>query len=408
MSEDDQYYAERRRLDRTYVSKRFPSRKGKKLRIFNRTFGGKDGVSFATVKEDVVLKEMSSGRQAIKAVVLEDDRSIHRVTIQKFSDVSGPHAFKAVSFVGPEVRALVDFFLTINTVEFGSEEKIHFSDQDIREMALNEGQARSIFSRYRELFLKVAQSDRMAQDLFEVGRRRAQLEIFESLLASESTTEAGWQKFFEANRWIFGYGLSYQFLTGLDDGKPLERYVTGSDMMGPGKEVDAVMKTRGEINSLCYVEIKLHTDPLLKEEYRKGAWSPSVELASGVAQIQNTVHRAVERMNYRYRSDKTGEDLFNVEPRSCLVIGNLRDLKMGNRLDGDKIRSFELYRRNTWRPEVITYDELLERARFIVEHVADQSLSDASGFVDAPPFEDVPPDYEYIPEGPDDDDIPWD
>jgi len=33
----------------------------------------------------------------------------------------------------------------------------------------------------------------------------------------------------------------------------------------------------------------------------------------------------------------------------------------------ERYRSFELFRRNTTSPEIITFDELYERARFIVE-----------------------------------------
>ena len=40
-------------------------------------------------------------------------------------------------------------------------------------------------------------------------------------------------------------------------------------------------------------------------------------------------------------------------------------------MDGneDKITCFELYRRNLTSPEIVTFDELLERARYIVEHL---------------------------------------
>ena len=39
-----------------------------------------------------------------------------------------------------------------------------------------------------------------------------------------------------------------------------------------------------------------------------------------------------------------------------------------------KFRSFELFRRHTWRPEIITFDELLHRARFIVGNGAEENL----------------------------------
>jgi hypothetical protein len=44
-----------------------------------------------------------------------------------------------------------------------------------------------------------------------------------------------------------------------------------------------------------------------------------------------------------------------------LVVGNSAQLD-----DEHKKATFELFRRNLHNPEIITYDELLERARFTV------------------------------------------
>jgi Domain of unknown function (DUF4263) len=182
-----------------------------------------------------------------------------------------------------------------------------------------------------------------------------------------------WQKFFEANTWIFGYGLSYQFLSKLDEGK-LEQIVRGRDLTGAGKRSDALMKTRGIISSLCFIEIKRHDTALLgSTQYRPDAWPPSAELVGGVAQMQATVHAAVDSIGHKLSprnelGDPSGEILFNIEPRSCLVVGSLGEFQTANGINVPKFRSFELYRRHTWRPEIVTFDELLQRARFIVEH----------------------------------------
>ena len=48
------------------------------------------------------------------------------------------------------------------------------------------------------------------------------------------------------------------------------------------------------------------------------------------------------------------------------MIGNTGQLKTGQMKS-----SFEMFRRNLANPEVITFDELLERARYIVEHPKD-------------------------------------
>jgi hypothetical protein len=84
------------------------------------------------------------------------------------------------------------------------------------------------------------------------------------------------------------------------------------------------------------------------------------------------------RTNPDYRSRRigrtlrspTGEILFNVRARSFLVAGSLREFETANGLNETKVRSFGLYRRSTDAPEILTFDELLTRARFIVEHVS--------------------------------------
>jgi hypothetical protein len=56
------------------------------------------------------------------------------------------------------------------------------------------------------------------------------------------------------------------------------------------------------------------------------------------------------------------ESIYTVKPRGIVVIGNLSELN-----SREKRNSFEQFRNNLSNPEVITYDELYERARYIVE-----------------------------------------
>lgn len=154
----------------------------------------------------------------------------------------------------------------------------------------------------------------------------------------------------------------------------------GRDLTAAGKRSDASMKTRSIINSLCFVEIKRHDTRLLgSAHYRPDVWPPSAELVGGVSQVQTTVHAAIETLGHKLMprddmGDPTGEVLFNIEPRSCLVVGSLEQFQTDRGVNVPKFRSFELYRRHTWRPEIITFDELLQRARFIVEHDPETSL----------------------------------
>ena len=382
--ERDREYHFNKQPGKTYISKTLPNKYTPAVRIVSTIFDGKEGgQQFAKVKDEIVLRQTHLGRREIKATVTEDERRIQTLTIQKFSVVTGPYERTYFSFVGSEIDHLLEFIIGLRTIDLPDKGKRQLSEQDLRALVLDQGQARSLFARNSELFRQLAQSEDLEHDLIAVGYRRNQLEHFQKLLddpdffAAEQARlgvkpEALWQGFFERNPWIFGYGLSYQFMTGLE-GEKLEAFVRGFDVSGPGKRVDALMKTRGQIGSLCFVEIKRHDRDLLdKDAYRSGVWAPTEELVGGVAQIQATVHSAVEQFGRLLVPKKdgvpTGEELFNVEPRSVLVMGRLAEFETPTGINSDKVRSFELFRRNTWRPEIVTYDELLERARFIVDH----------------------------------------
>ena len=134
------------------------------------------------------------------------------------------------------------------------------------------------------------------------------------------------------------------------------------------------MKTRGIISNLCFIEIKTHETKLLESKpYRSGCWAPSKELAGAVAQVQGTVASAVESLSSEINitdenGNPTGEEVFNYQPKSFLVIGSLSEFTGEHGVNREKLRSFELYRRNTSNPEIITFDELYERAKFIVHY----------------------------------------
>ena len=64
------------------------------------------------------------------------------------------------------------------------------------------------------------------------------------------------------------------------------------------------------------------------------------------------------------RTDQNREILQGINtiaPKGIVVIGHTRELD-----NNDKRNSFERFRSEIRNPEIITYDELLERAKFIV------------------------------------------
>ena len=385
MEDDDRAYHLNKKPGKTYVSKQFTDRlTGTRMRIASKVIDNNEGLAFAKIIGETVLRVTPKQRQEIKATFVEDDRAIRTLTLQKFNAGSGPSKNDHFSFVGKEIETLLEFILNVKRIAFQDDGKVNISDEELRGIILNSTQARRVFAENEDLFLNIAQNENLKRDIVALGYRRRQLAHFERLLTDEeffqeevlkqgATPEGAWQAFFEANKWIFGYGLSYIFLSGLD-GKKLEQVTRGYDLTGSGKRTDGLMKTRALISSLCFVEIKRHDTQLLANApYRAGAWPPSSEISGGVAQSQATVQAALAGIGQTLRptdttGDPTGEVLFNIEPRSFLVAGNLSEFVSETGINGTKYRSFESYRRNVKYPEIITFDELLYRARFIVEH----------------------------------------
>jgi hypothetical protein len=342
------------------------------------------GISQYRISEEIFIRQNPSGRMEIKASVYEDGRGITGLTLQRFNR-DKPHEDFHFALRPSEITQLLQFIAGIRTVELPSASGRHVSDIEMQEIVLNKGQLIQKLKEKPDVLLEALESEELSKDLISVGYRRAQLKIFHNLLDDEEyfiqltqeknkTGEALWQDFFEQNRWIFGYGLSYQFLSNLDN-KKLEQYVSGNTVGTLGKRTDGLMKTRGKLNSLCFVEIKTHKTSLLEDSnapYRSGVWKPSNELSGGVAQIQVTVDETIRQLGFKLEpthnnGNPTGETLFNIEPQSFLIIGNLDEFITPDGTNEQKLRSFELFRRNTNSPKIFTFDELYHRAKFIVE-----------------------------------------
>lgn len=306
------------------------------------------------------------------------------LTVQKFVSETGQPYGTGFSFVGEEIGRFCEFLANVQSVDFKTRAKVNISDEELRKIALTTHQAKTFVVENQELFAEALKSEVTTEDLIAVGFRKKQLSVYKNLLIDPSyfddlkkkkscTNEGLWQKYFEKNPWVFGYGLGYIFLSGLDD-KKLEQVVQGHSVDSYGKRVDALMKTRGIISNLCFVEIKTHTTKLLESKpYRSGCWAPSKELAGAIAQVQGTVASAVENLSSKItpsnkEGNPTGEEIFNYQPKSYLVIGCMNEFVTDNGVNKDKLRSFELLRKNTLSPEIITFDELYERSKFIVQH----------------------------------------
>lgn len=201
-------------------------------------------------------------------------------------------------------------------------------------------------------------------DIYSLLNRKEKLEEFKSALSDKAIGEDWWQEFFEANKWIFGYGLNYQILKQHQS----QPYYGGTGIDGKGAQRgDFMTSTVGDLRFTVLVEIKTHSKPLLhgKEEIRSGAWSLSKDLTDAVSQLQANI----------YKWEKEGSDqpdnrdwlekmsVHTVQPKGIIVIGMLRELE-----ERSKRETFQRFRKSIHGIDVLTFDELFARAKFIVEN----------------------------------------
>lgn len=370
---------------KTYISRPIKNKYGVEddIRIVTRAIDSEETYEMVKIKNEIVLRETPGGRNIITAKVFENNRKILVLNIQEYTAKTGnPHKL-GFAFIGDEITKLYSFIRDVQTMHFGSKRYQRLADEDIQHIELTDSQAKRMVEENQELFSNILRSQITNEDIVTIGYRKKQIDIFRKFLADKDyfsnvknkynyTTEKVWQTYFEKNPWIFGYGLGYVFLSSLND-KKLEQMVQGYNVTEHGKRVDALMKTRGVISNLCFVEIKTDETSLLETTpYRSGCYAPSRELVGAIAQVQGTVAAAVKSLTEKLSlTDKNGnpinEEIYNYQPKAYLVIGNLNEFKTDNGINKDKFQSFELFRRNIQNVEILTFDELFERARFITE-----------------------------------------
>lgn len=334
---------------------------------------------------EIVLRETST-RQQLKALFFEDSRKVQFLSFQRFN--AKGQKLKQESFVlsGAEAKMLGTFLALINSQTLNlaeGSEGMRLLPSSIEALLADEASRAGLYRRFFPPIQRLIEADVDAPEIIAFARRRQQLQVFEDLLRDPEAfarrrtelTDAGhrsgpedvWQNFFEANHWIFGTGLAPQFLHAWDPDR-LEQSVVGSSIFGSGKRPDAVMRTAGALSALVFVEIKAHSTKLLySSPYRPGTWRVSDDVAGGVAQCQTTVDEVVRHAQRALEVTDddgfaTGESALICRPRSIMVVGSLVEFTREGNPNVPRFESFERFRRSLRDPEIVTFDELYERA----------------------------------------------
>ncbi|REE79416.1 Shedu immune nuclease family protein [Pantoea ananatis] len=201
-------------------------------------------------------------------------------------------------------------------------------------------------------------------DINTILGRKDSLTEYESMLENSANyTEPDWQSFFERNEWIFGYGLKYKYLKILQR----EAHISKTDLNGGNDVITDFLMSDSRYTKI--VELKTpETKLFTKKQGRSDTWFLSSELTNAVSQIlSQKANWEIESQNRNYTSDGRliHEESFDTE--CILIIGSLSSINGSDREKLIKRKTLELYRRNLKNIDILLYDELLERSRYIVK-----------------------------------------
>ena len=344
-----------------------------------------------------VVYTTPGGRKQVQLQVARNSGAVRKLRIQKVPLVGDLTKLETILELDrDQATRLIDMLRAIDMIPVEGESSVYVDDQLLRDVFRDPAAIASIYAQDPVRFRALIESDANADDVIALQRRRDVAKRMRSWLEDALTFDAAaedaggperaWQRLLEANPWVLGVGLAGQLLTSWAPGR-LEQTLVGRGIRSVGKRADALLQTAGIVRSLVFAEIKHHRTVLLAEEYRAGCWSPSKELAGAVVQAQQTVHLAAQELgdyveDQSQQGELLGSGAFLLRPRSIVVVGSLAELvgPSGGALR-DRVRSFELFRRNIQEPEIMTFDELVARAEWHVQSATDLAAADPAAQV---------------------------
>ncbi|MFW2545652.1 Shedu immune nuclease family protein [Primorskyibacter sp. 2E107] len=382
---DERDFFRLRRAAKTYISKVFTygAHTTDRLRNVRMVMDGSDVLHLGEVEGALCLRLSGEKRRTqVTAVVTQDDKAVRRLTLQSFQTRKGDwyqgyeeHAF---TFRGDEFQRLLTFLDRLAFIDLANEDRFDIEDisTGAGRKAIVDAADRGIVERLRamsdddrEALLRALHGSLSPEEVNILLGRRQALEAFEQRVEDGAWSEREWQDFFDREPWVFGYGLDYRIMRPFDR----EATVSGGGTDNRGKPVVDFLMSFTDYTVL--VEIKRPDTPIFRAAPggvggRAGTRAFSAEFTGAVSQIleQKAEWMAFAASGEHFSRDGTRRlEARTRNAKTILVIGNRREFEAAGDLRAAQVMrdTFELFRRETRSIDIVTFDELLERARFI-------------------------------------------
>lgn len=341
-------------------------------RYIRKVFGDEESCEIVRVKGEFILRCSPTGRDQIKIIVHENDNGKIGFVLQKFrGDTGNPYQNTNFHFYRNEFNELLEFLTLVRFIDLSDKNNFKLSLSDLKQKVLVDRNEQELIKAFKNLhgedrlhLLEQIRDERLTkQDLDILSGRKEGLETFrKKLYVEKDWTEPEWQVFFEQNTWIFGYGLDYRFLS------ILQREAALSDSDLDGKNTIAGDFLLGSTDFTVLVELKKPDTPLFESgRNRARSWRLSRPLIDSVSQIlAQKASWEIKAIQNCYNSKGDLITQRSCDPKCILIIGSRGQFSDNPRNQDIKFRTFELFRRDSRNVELLTYDELYERAYYIV------------------------------------------
>lgn len=379
--ESERKFFELRKSSKTYISKvfKFNDRSIERVRNVRMVFEGSDSLQLGEIEGALCLRLTGNQRKTqVTALITQDDKQIRRLTLQTFKPRAGGwiQTFEKdeFSFRGDEFNRLLNFLAQIEFVDLTNEENFQIEDISTNEgpKAIIDASDRDIIERIRgmddsqrQAVIHALRGSLTSEEVNILLGRRQALETFETHIKSAIWSESQWQEFFDQQQWVFGYGLDYRVM------RPFGREMTVSSGGTDNRDKPVVDFLMTFTDYTVLVEIKRPDTPIFRRSKggRAGTWEFSPQFTNAVSQIleQKAEWLASAQGDGHYNKQGSRLEARTRNAKSILVIGSHTEFAgAGNPRESDIMRdTFELFRRENRNIDIITFDELLERARFI-------------------------------------------
>lgn len=380
--ERDHDFFKLRKQGKTYISKvfSFNAQNPEPIRNVRMVLEGNDQILLGEIGGALCLRLTGNARKTqVTALITQDHKHVKRLSFQTFKSRSEGwyQGFEKEEFTfrPDEFRRLLDFLSQVEFIDLVNQENFQIDDISTKAgpKTLIDASDRGIIERVRSLtegqrddFLRAMQNTLSTDEINVLLGRKQGLDEYERQFEVGAWSEADWQDFFEREQWVFGYGLDYRIMRQFDR----EMKVGGGGTDNKNQPVIDYLMSFTDYTVL--VEIKKPSTQIFKQRRRgrAGTWEFSPDFMNAVSQI---VEQKAEWLSFSQTGEhynKAGTEKLSARTRnarSILVIGSKDEFaSCGNPRDATVMGdTFELFRRECRSIDIITYDELLERARFI-------------------------------------------